>query len=224
MKKKILAMVMAGAMVLSASSVSLAASSEITPNADGLYAAGEVKVESEFNIPTIKVELSDTSGKKIAVNPYGLEVNMTGVTVDAEKKAQLVNKTETITNDSEVGLAVNATVAATVKGKAKIATAPVAPATEKANSIFAYLQVEAGSTITAGDYNAKDANKVAFATKATKKKGMVTLKDKSDATGKVASYKILGSVAANPTTPWVAADGADFSIIFDFEPRLVSAS
>ncbi len=221
MKNKILAMVMAGAMVLSASSVSLAAEQTVAQTDGGKYAAPEIKAEGSYTPPTIKVDLSDTSSKTVAVNPYGLAVDtVNGVSTDADKKAQLVNKTETIENKSEVALAVNATVTATAKGKAKIATAPVVPTTEKANSIFAYLQVEAGATITAGDYNAKDPNKVAFATKPATKKAMVTL-DKSTSTGKTASYKILGSVAANPTTPWETEDGADFSIIFDFEPRVL---
>lgn len=220
MKKKILSMLMTGALVLSVSSVAQAASTEITKDStSGKYAAPEVSVESEFATPTIKVELSDTTAKKIAVNPYGLTTTLTGVTGD-DLKEQLVNKVETISNDSDVALAVNATVKATIKGKAKLATAPVA-STDKTNSIFAYLHLEQGATIASSTYDAKAANQIVFAAKEASKKAMVTLTDKNGA-NKQAAYKIFGSVSPNPTTMWADEDGADFSIVFDFEPRVLS--
>lgn len=221
MKKKILSMVLTSALLLSMSSVSQAASTEITKT-DGKYAASEITVTSEYAVPTIKVELSNTS-KKIAINPYGLTVSVAGIPVgDDLQKEQLVNKVESITNDSEVALSVNATVSAVVKGKAKLATAPVQSA-EKANSIFAYLQIDVGDDIVAAtEFDAKNTNQAVFAAKESSKKEMVTLKDKNQTTGKKASFKIRGNVAANPTQIWEDEDGVDFKIVFDFEPRVLS--
>lgn len=220
-KKKMLSLVLTSALVLSASSVSQAASTEVSKT-DGRYAAGEVKVVSEFAVPTIKVELSNTTNKKIAINPYGLTLTVAGIPVgDDLQKEQLVNKVETITNDSEVALAVNATVSAVIKGKAKLATAPI-QSSEKTNSIFAYLQIDVGDDIiSATEYDAKSTNQAVFAAKESSKKAMVTLKDKNQATGKKASYKIRGNVAQNPTQMWVDEDGADFRIVFDFEPKVL---
>lgn len=222
MKKKILSMVLAGALVLSMSSMSQAAESTITKDAtDGLYKTGELKVDGEFVVPTIKVDLSQAGATKIAINPYGLSATVTGVT-GADLKEQLVNKVETIENKSEVALAVNATVSAVAEGKAKLATAAVA-ATEKTNSIFAYLQMDMGDTVDSTKaFNAKGTDQVVFAAKATTKKGMVTLKDASAADSKKAAYKILGNVAPNPTAVWADTDIAKFTIVFDFEPRVVS--
>lgn len=223
MTKRVLSMVLAGVLALSASSVSQAADVTLTQGSDGRYAASEIVANGVYEAPVIKVELSDTSAKKIAINPYGLEVNIAGTISGAsEQHEQLVNKVESITNKSDVALAVNATVGATLKGNAKLATAPVQP-TEKANAIFAYLQVDVGNTIKADTaYNAKNENQAVFAAKESSKKAMVTLKDASQADGKMASYKILGNVAGNPAQTWTTADGVDFKIVFDFEPRLLT--
>lgn len=217
MTKRMLSMVLAGALVLSISNVSQAA---VNPE-DGKYS---ITVGSEVEVPTIEVELSDTSARKIAINPYGLEANIAGtVSGSPEQHEQLVNKVESITNKSEVALAVNVTVQATPaqEGKARLATAPV-QSTEKANAIFAYLQLDVGDSIDADkEYNSKNENQIVFATKEASKKEMVTLKDKSQADGKKVSYKILGNVAANPAQMWTDADMVDFKIVFDFEPRVL---
>lgn len=231
MKKKILSMIMAGALVLSVSSVSQAAAQNLnmaTPGPDGKYSAAEITANGVYEAPPIKVDLSDTTGKKVAINPYGLEVTATvsGLT-GADAKAELVNKVETIENKSAVDLAVNATVKATAAAGVKLATAKVADA-EKTNAVFAYLEMEPAANTTSpavagAEYTGKLPNQVVFAAKETTKKDMVVL-DKTGGTNPVAVYKIQGSVAKNPTTIWTAAHTVDFSIVFDFEPRVKSAS
>lgn len=227
MKKKILSLMMAGALVLSASSVSQAAEdNEIAMNPDtGKYEAAEITVNGEYNAPTIKVELSDTTGKKVVINPYGLKVeSITGVAA-ADQTEKLVNKIETIENKStDVVLAVNATVSAKtvtttgskLKPNIKLATAPLA-ATDKSNSVFAYLDVEQGTPTTISTaYAEANNNQVVFGTKAATKKNIVYLE--KSGTNVKASYKILGDVVADPTIPWTPADKLDFSIVFDFVP------
>lgn len=220
MKKKILSMVMAGALVFSVSSIAQAA----TINKDatsGKYAAPEITAEGEYEVPTIDVTLSDTSSKKVAINPYGLTASISDTT---DATAMLVNKTETITNGSVVALAVNATVKATPAGKAALATAEVKD-TDTKNSIFAYLQLDIGTTVKEDTaYNTKNANQVVFAAKETTKKAMVTLADKTDATNSKAAYKILGNVATNPTAMWTSDDKVSFSIVYDFEPRVIKTT
>lgn len=218
MKKKLLSMVLAGALVLSAGSVSQAADNSKTFDVTGTYTE-----------PTITVTLSNAS-TQLAINPYGLTQAVTGIVVgDDLQKEQLVNKVETITNASNVALAVNAKVSATPSGNLKLATAAFKDRlSEKTNSIFAYLHMEKGAAAaaiaagtTATAYDSKAGNQVVFGTKETTKKGLVTL-DSASGTDKVASFKILGDVAPNPTTPWSTGDKVDFNIVFDFEPRLLS--
>lgn len=217
MKKKILSLAMAAAMVLSVSSVSQAADSSKNFDVTGTYTE-----------PTLTITMSGTSGN-VAINPYGLDASVTGVTGDALKE-KLVNKVETITNGSAVAVAVNATVKGTASGNLKLATAAFKDAlTEKGNSVFAFLDIEKGATGTpatiAGTtaYDSKAANQVVFGTKETTKKAMVTL-DKTGGTAPMASFKIVGDVAPNPTTPWTTDDKVDFTIVFDFEPRLVTGA
>lgn len=229
MKKKILSMVMAAALVMSVSSVSQAADATLTQDADGKYAADAIVATGAYEAPTITVSI-DTTAKDVIVNPYGLTTSNSAFTsLDADsRKEQLISKVDSIENKSAVALAVNATLSASVEGSTKIATAPVVPATEKANSVFAYLNVTKGASaetkmlLTDNAYDAKNENQAVFTAKATTKKALVTL-DPSTGTNKTASYKILGTVAANPTIPWKAADKIKFTIVFDFEPKLVTS-
>lgn len=217
MKKKLLSMALAGALVLSAGSASQAADNSKTFDVTGTYTE-----------PTITVTLSNPSAQ-MAINPYGLTQAVAGIAVgDDLQREQLVNKVETITNASNVALAVNAKVSATPSGNLKLTTAVFKDRlSEKTNSIFAFLHMEKGSaavTIAADEnhlYDPKAGNQVVFGTKETTKKGLVTL-DSASGTDKVASFKILGDVAPNPTTPWSTEDKMDFNIVFDFEPRLLS--
>lgn len=217
MKKKILSLAMAAAMVLSISSVSQAADN-----------SKEFTVNGTYTEPTLTITMSGTSGA-VAINPYGLDATVTGVTGN-DLKEKLVNKVETITNGSAVAVAVNATVSATPAGSLKLATAAFKdPLIEKTNSVFAFLHMEKGATGTAATiagttaYDSKAANQVLFGTKAVTKKAMVTL-DKTGGTNPMASFKIVGDVAPNPTTPWTTEDKVDFNIVFDFEPRLVTGA
>lgn len=72
MKKKILSLAMAGALVLSAGSVVSAADTTINAPTDGTYSSS-VEATGEMKTPTINITLSDTTGKKVGLNPYGLE-------------------------------------------------------------------------------------------------------------------------------------------------------
>ncbi len=214
MKKKLLSLALAGALTLSASSVAFAADTAITTPTDGAYSSS-VEATGETKVPTINISLSDTAGKKVGLNPYQLKFTSGGVTDGTD---QIVNKEETITNASDVKIKVNATTTATVPSgsEAVVATAAL-KGTETTKSIFAYLQIDKGATVTKADYNAKTANQLAFATKATTKKAMVTLDDSTGA-DKVATYKIFGNVAPNPAKAWASTDTVDFKIVYQFEP------
>lgn len=214
MKKKLLSLALAGALTLSTSSVAFAADTTINAPTDGTYSSS-VEATGETKVPTINITLSDTSSKKVGLNPYQLKFTSGGVTDGTD---QIVNKEEKITNASDVKIKVNATTTATVPSgsEAVVATAAL-KGTETTKSIFAYLQIDKGATVTKADYNAKTANQLAFATKATTKKEMVTLDD-STGSDKVATYKIFGNVAPNPAKAWAATDTVDFKIVYQFEP------
>lgn len=64
---------------------------------------------------------------------------------------------------------------------------------------------------------------IAFATKDTTKKSMVTLGAGNDS-ATYAGYKIFGDVAAKPAKAWAATDTLNFSIVFSFEPVLAAGA
>lgn len=224
MKKKILSMVMAAAMVLSVSSVSQAA---VTADPeDGTY---KITVGGVVETPTIAVTLTDSGTRKVVINPYGLDTTKApDVTDNGAKTEYLVNSIQTITNTGATDLAVNVTLSAGIPegstSKAKLATAKVLD-TDKNNSVFAFLNVETGSTAKTSmpnaDYDKTNKGQAVFTSKATTTKEIAKLKKTGDT---IASYKIMGNVAQNPTTPWAATDVLDFKIVFDFEPRVYSTT
>lgn len=219
MKKQILSMVMAGALVMSASTVAFAADAQVTaPNSDGAYSS-EVTATGETKVPTIDITLSDTSSKKVGLNPYGLKYSVDTLT---DATDAIVTKEETITNASDVPIAINATTSAEAKGEVVLASAAL-KGTETTKSVFAYLQIDKAATLDAKAYDSKAANQIVFGTKATTKKAMVTLTDK-DGADTVATYKILGGVASKPAKAWASTDTVDFKIVYQFEPVVATTT
>lgn len=224
MKKKIISMALACALVLSASQTAGAADTNITTPTDGAYTSS-VEIEADVTVPTINITLSDTAGKKVGINPYKLEYS-----IGSEKYTDVIpNIEETITNESNVAIAVNVTTKATIAqgSEAVVATAPL-KGTETTKSVFSYLQIKAKDSAdaalsTAPAYDAKSAEFIAFATKDTTKKAMVTLGAGNDS-ATYAGYKIFGDVAAKPAKAWAATDTLNFSIVFSFEPVLAAGA
>ncbi len=219
MKKKILSLAMAGALVLSAGSVVSAADTTINAPTDGTYSSS-VEATGEMKTPTINITLSDTTGKKVGLNPYGLEY----ILGSDRLKDAIANKAETITNASDVPIAVNATTTATIpSGSEAVMATGALKGTETTKSVFAYLQIALGDSVTSDKYDAKAANQLIFGTKATTKKAMVKL-DASTGTNKKATYKIFGDVATKPAKAWVDGDTVDFKIVYQFEPEVITAT
>lgn len=225
MKKKILTLALAGALVLSANSVAYAADTEITAPTDGAYSSS-INVSADVKVPTIKITLSDTSSKKVGLNPYGLKYE---VVPDTEVTDAIANVEETITNESNVAISVNATTKATTKGDDVILATSMLKGTETTKSVFAYLELEGGKenadtpVLTTSTYDSKAANQLVFGAKATTKTNMVTLAA-GDSAATYAGYKIFGGVASKPAKAWAETDGLDLNITFSFEPVIASAS
>ena len=225
MKNKIISMALSFALVLSLSQTAKAAEENITtPTADGAYTSS-VEIEADVSVPTINITLSDTAGKKVGINPYKLEYS-----IGSEKYTDVIpNIEETITNESNVAIAVNVTAKATIAqgSEVVVATAPL-KGTETTKSVFSYLQVKTKDSAdaalnTAPEYDAKSAELIAFTTRDTTKKAMVTLGAGNDS-ATYAGYKIFGDVASKPAKAWAATDTLNFSIVFQFEPVLADGA
>lgn len=114
--------------------------------------ASSTNIEGSYQDITIAVLVPKTGTAQI--NPYGLPVklNTTGNSITGE---QIVTKPLAIANQSEVDLAVSATVTASIKGDLKfLETAPAVDDTSK--SAFVYLQMKQESTLVQGGLNTEE--------------------------------------------------------------------
>lgn len=105
--------------------------------------ASSTNIEGSYQDITIAVLVPKTGTAQI--NPYGLPVklNTAGQSITGE---QIVTKPLAIANQSEVDLAVSATVTASIKGDLKfLEAAPAADDTSK--SAFVYLQMKQETTL-----------------------------------------------------------------------------
>lgn len=111
--------------------------------------ASSTNIEGSYQDITIAVLVPKTGTAQI--NPYGLPVKLetAGQSITGE---QIVTKPLAIANQSEVDLAVSATVTASLKGDLRfIDTAPAADDTSK--SAFVYLQMKQETTLDQTDLN-----------------------------------------------------------------------
>ncbi|MDE6636476.1 MAG: hypothetical protein K2K09_07740 [Lachnospiraceae bacterium] len=227
MKKKILSMALACALVLSASQTAGAADTEITaPDATSKAYESKVEVSADVSTPTIKITLSDTSAKKVGINPYGLKYEAAS---GKEVTDAIANLEETITNESDVAIAVNVTTKVEVaqNSGAVIATSAL-KGTETTKSVFSLLQVKAKDSAadaltSAPTYDSKDAGQLVFGSKETTKKAMVTLAA-GDTSATYAGYKIWGQVAPTPAQAWTSTDALKYTIVFQFDPVIPKVS
>jgi hypothetical protein len=247
--KRIMSLIMAGAMAASLAVPAFAAESgESTTNRT-------IKVDGAYQAVDIAVVVP-TSGT-VVINPYSLPVE---IGKDSDEKAvkvegkQIVTKPLTIKNQSEVKLNVNVTATPTVKGNLALVTTPLTSETiptEKKNSAFLYVAVESttlegakdadavnDAAITAAwkaktdwtEYSADATNVVALTksgTAASKTNMGVLTAAKMDDDGAFAEYQsgsiafinVSGSCAQNPTTAWTVKDGVTIQIAFTFTPN-----
>lgn len=239
MKKRLLALTLATTLALGSTMMVSAADTTID-DAAAAAAGQEVEGSSTVTVPTIKVTVPTTAD--FVINPYQTEY--TGE--DGLKgNSQIISAEQTITNESSVAVAVNVselTAKGVSDGITIVTTEPTAKTTEKA--AFLYLEVtdkvdEAGKAAFETGYK-KAANQVVVPlaveadpvnkvkeVKAASKDAIVTL-EKGSETATKASYKIGGSVVANPTaaetTPWAATDAIGVSFKFTFTPQVVAGN
>lgn len=223
MKKKILAAALAMTMVLGGSVSALASDDRATVDensiTNGVYGA-ELEIESVVNTPTI--ELKVPTSFKVGINPYKMEYNADKPEDAAAEKStnQIVCAEQTITNNSNVPVAVNvAELGATVATPSKAVLAAAAPtAAVKTKSVFLYLETKSAAK---DDYDAfKPANKnvlVVPVTKTASKLNIMEL-DAKDGENAEMNFRFNGSVADSPSEVWTADDTIGLKVKFTFTP------
>ncbi len=211
MMKKCFALLLSGALVLSANMVASAATVSAPDSETGAYSA-KVEGTTDVQVPTIDITVPDSL--TVAINPYKMEYDIAGATTTDV----LANVEQTITNASDVPIAISATVQATVTSPSEVvlATAPL-KGTETTKSVFAYLEMSDTSGTYAEAYDKVSTKQVVLGKTAVTKKDMIKLDAKDGATTD-AYFKIMGDVAPNPAKAWTTDDTMGIAITFNFNP------
>lgn len=225
MKKKILSMALACALVLSVTKTVGAAGTELTEaDEKGVYST-EVTSEAEVELPVIKITISSGEEKLTKLNPYKLKC-----TIDSKDYTdQIANAEDNIKNESNVPISVNVAASATTSDAKKVPlSATPLTGKETTKSVFAFLAIKTVDDVssaafeTAPAYNKAEKGQILFEAKATPKTGVVTL-GVGNTTPTYAAYKIFGSVSSTPTEAWNDTDKVTFNVIFSFDPLVVPA-
>lgn len=224
MKKKILSMAIACALVLSVTRTAGAAEgTTVEEPENGVYSAA-VKADAEVETPTIKITISSGEEKMVKLNPYKIQITEDGKTYSDK----IANAEDYIKNESNVPISVNVAASATTSDAKKVPlSATPLTGKETTKSVFAFLAIKnadndtSAAFETAPAYNKTEKGQILFEAKATPKTGVVTL-GVGSSTATYAAYKIFGDVSSTPSEAWDAEnDKVTFNIIFSFDPLIV---
>lgn len=224
MKKRIitatLAAFMAAATLATTASASttVAVTTAAASDVEG-QAATEVKIESAIAAPAIKVA-APTGTINYALNPYKLSVQLGSGTATS---AQIISQVMAFENKSDTPVDVYVSAAATVAGKAKLASAdPNAKAPDTGNQVFLYVVATdpAAAAVTAvpdAEYDKASTKQLVIAAKAAEKK-LATLALPGTGATKYVGMNIQGAMSKAPKIPWDAtADKVDVTFTYRFE-------
>jgi hypothetical protein len=235
--KRILSLILAGAMSAALAVPAFAAETTDYTNRVTKVAAGYEDVKIEVVVPT---------EGKVYINPYALPVKVgTGANGDVKLSKQIATEPLLIENRSEVALNVNISAETQVEGQLTTATASIADVTtDTKNDAFMYVAVvTSGLTASTDEYEketiADDYAKVTFpeysdstmialsSTKVVSKTNMGVLKAATFDQGAFSGYDagstayviVNGNCAQSPKSAWTAADKATVNLTFTFTPN-----
>jgi hypothetical protein len=242
--KKLVSMVLAGAMV---ASLSVPAFAEETKTNT------ETKVTGTYSEIAISVTVPTTGTAQI--NPYGLPVEFkkseSSTKTTKASGQQIVTQPLYISNEGDVALDIAASVTTGVTGDATISTTELT-GKETTKSIYAYLQMVQSANKTLDD-TGKDKIIEEFAADATwttDKVGKLVLpKEDTDAAtaeklatlaaskvtgsgseatvtynvGSIVLFRVAGNVVTKPEDDWTTKDGFTATIAFTFTPSATVA-
>lgn len=220
MKKKVMALVLAGIMTVGASMTTFAADTPVTDSTT----ATEVTGTGQVKLPTLKVTVP--TAFDVVLNPFQLAYE----DADGNKyKTQIVTVPQIIKNESDVAVAINIKeFKAAPAGEAKVVQKTVGRATDK--SVYLYLEVV---NVASDDASAAKFTGTGLVpgddTTQTSKDAVVTLGAISDTVeATYAAFKLGGDMVVNPVDengeadPWVAADKVDVSFKITFTPQMAA--
>lgn len=223
MKKKVMALVLAGAMLIGGSFTALA--SEINTAESGAYSA---KLEAESGIKTPTIKITVPTAVAVTLNPYKIK---TTVGSNTDSQEQIVSDTYFIKNESNVEIRVDASLKMTpaTGGKVVLASAPLT-GKETTKSAFVYLDVSSSADGTTKynyaselSFDKTSKSQIVGGKTAAKKTGLINL-DAGDLSATYAKYTFGGGCATTNTEAWASTDTVAVELIWTFVPVLPTSS
>lgn len=221
MNKKFTSAVLAGAMAISALSVS-AFAAETTQN---VKAGGETTLKATAGFAPVAIDVVLPSSITAAINPYKIDYKFDNTAAGTAGVISPVYEIENKTAD--YGVKVAAKVWASLEKGSKVSIATVDKETKAApvfkndntedKQVFAYLNTTvADDKKFANDtYDAADETQVLFTE--DQPDNAVKLMEIGKG-GKKGYFQIQGDCVEEPEEKWTAADTVDLNIIFDINP------
>ena len=198
-------------------------------------------IEAAYAPTTVNVTVP-TTGNAI-INPYGLPIKLGEATISGEKIT--TGAALLIQNKSSTALSVSATVSAVKKGTFTFDTSPVADS-ENANKGYVVFQMFSAPGVTEASTEILNPKFAALKNEDALPATPLVLAEHANNTpdpsatdilvlreanadgepqdGGSAFFRLSGSVAKKPTTPWTTNDGFTATVVFSFEPSTYTKS
>ena len=214
MKKKILALILAGTMVMG--SCLTASATEISTATDGQYKA-DVEVTEDIKTPTIRITVPTTAA--VTLNPYKIKTTV-GNTENSTDK--VVSDHYFIKNASNVAIRVDGKLQVVPASGSEVVMATTAlTGKETTKTALVYLDVQAATgdsdKKTAAAFDKTSTSQILGGKTAVTKTGLITLTE-GDSTATYAHYTFGGDVVTTPAKPWADADKIDVTMTWIFTP------
>ncbi len=212
--KKLLSLLLVGAMTLSLTTAAFAVDPTPITTADGLKTASQVAYDGETKAPSIKVTMSTNAGD-IIVNPYKMSFEPT--TGADPITDQIYSTPGYITNESDVALRVMMDGSVTATG-VELSAKSAAKNTTK--SAYLYAQVMKVDSIDEAPTKWSGTNFVLSDSEKGEPTQMLVMAAKpTDGDPSYAAFHVAGDLATEleEGATWAAADTLDVTLKFTFE-------
>jgi len=178
-------------------------------------AHAETMMESELALPPDEspiVNVTVPATGRIILNPYGMSVE----TSDGTSSSQVICETMTITNESEVPVAVSASVTGHISehSSMEFASAPP-PSDAREKAVFLYAEFQNEDGVWQEGYTGTE-NQILVSAEASEEKDVLTLA----AGPSEGVFRVSGATSVSPDDPWCSDDAVSVTVSFTFEAVL----
>jgi hypothetical protein len=247
MKKKLLSLLMACAMLLALAVPAFAADEYFEYDSESDQLTQPIEFQARTFVPTVKLSLPKINENPVVLNPYKIEysvsiadanklngVGMAAVGTNADAANQVISPVYRIKNQTDVKLNYAVVATATTEGNLSLASAQV-PANDTGNKAYVAVVLRKAS-VAAGNITSNDSDTAAtldgsdkanYETLVLKSTGEAKTDNAQpkylDAASSTAEnyleFQFQGSLSRLSTKPWSADDKLTVNMTFTFTPE-----